>query len=114
MIVIFRKNFEIYHVSYLWYTLMGTVIVIIVSLLVSFITKPLNPNEVNTNLLAPFLRTLVKSPIRGNESVIYNFSAIEVKKFRGFTNITQQIHRYNVKTDNIRWMYFFFLFLGSG
>jgi hypothetical protein len=102
MMVIFRKNFEIYHVSYLWYTLMGTVIVIIVSLLVSFITKPLNPNEVNTNLLAPFLGTLVKSPIRSNESVIYNFPAIEVKKFRGFTNITQQIRRYNVKTDNIR------------
>ncbi|XP_068904857.1 sodium-coupled monocarboxylate transporter 1-like [Tenebrio molitor] len=72
-----EKNFEMYHVSYLWYTLMGTVIVIIVSLLVSFITKPLNPNEVNTNLLAPFLGTLVKSPIRSNESVIYNFPAIE-------------------------------------
>lgn len=53
-------GFQIYHISYLWYTLVGSSICIIVSLIASYVTGPNRPSELNPNLLAPFVRKLIK------------------------------------------------------
>ena len=55
-------GFQIYHISYLWYTLIGSLICIIVSLITSFIIGPNAPKELDEKLLAPFVRKLIKSP----------------------------------------------------
>lgn len=52
-------GFQIYHISYIWYTLVGTSICIIVSLVASFIIGPNNPCDLNPQLLAPFVRKLI-------------------------------------------------------
>jgi solute carrier family 5 (sodium-coupled monocarboxylate transporter), member 8/12 len=53
-------GFQIYHISYIWYTLVGSAICIIVSLIASYIMGPNKPSELNPNLLAPFVRKLIK------------------------------------------------------
>lgn len=53
-------GFHIYHISYLWYTLVGSSICIIVSLIASYIMGPNKPSELNPKLLAPFVRKLIK------------------------------------------------------
>jgi solute carrier family 5 (sodium-coupled monocarboxylate transporter), member 8/12 len=55
-----EAGFQIYHISYLWYTLVGSAICIIVSLIASYIMGPNKPSELNPNLLAPFVRKLIK------------------------------------------------------
>jgi solute carrier family 5 (sodium-coupled monocarboxylate transporter), member 8/12 len=57
-------GFQIYHISYLWYTLVGSSICIIVSLITSYITGPNDPAALNPKLLAPFVRKLIKSSRR--------------------------------------------------
>lgn len=52
-------GFQIYHISYLWYTLVGSSICIIVSLIASYVIGPNKPCELNPNLLAPFVRKLI-------------------------------------------------------
>jgi sodium-coupled monocarboxylate transporter 8/12 len=54
-------GFQIYHISYLWYTLVGSSMCIIVSLITSYITGPNDPAALNPKLLAPFVRKLIKS-----------------------------------------------------
>lgn len=54
-------GFQIHHISYLWYTLVGSSICIIVSLIISYIIGPNDPAELNPKLLAPFVRKLIKS-----------------------------------------------------
>jgi len=66
-------GFQIYHISYLWYTLLGTSITIVISLVVSYITGPNIPNELNPNLLAPFVRKLIKP--RPSEAVANDTAA---------------------------------------
>lgn len=53
-------GFQIYHISYLWYTLVGSSICIIVSLIASYVIGPNKPCELNPNLLAPFVRKLIR------------------------------------------------------
>lgn len=53
-------GFQIYQISYLWYTLLGSAICIVVSLIVSYVIGPNKPSELNPNLLAPFVRKLIK------------------------------------------------------
>jgi solute carrier family 5 (sodium-coupled monocarboxylate transporter), member 8/12 len=52
-------GFQIYHISYIWYTLVGSSICIIVSLVASYIIGPNNPKDLNPQLLAPFVRKLI-------------------------------------------------------
>lgn len=49
----------LYRLSYLWYTLVGATVSMAVALLVSFLTKPLDPRDVDGALLAPFVRRLI-------------------------------------------------------
>lgn len=53
-------EFAIHEISYLWYTLVGTTITIVVAVIVSFIIGPNKPHELDPNLLAPFVRRMIK------------------------------------------------------
>jgi solute carrier family 5 (sodium-coupled monocarboxylate transporter), member 8/12 len=53
-------GFQLHHISYLWYTLVGSAVCIVVSLIASYATGPNRPSEMNPNLLAPFVRKLIK------------------------------------------------------
>lgn len=62
--------------SYLWYCLIGTFVALFVGLLVSFLTKPLNPKDVDPRLLAPFVRRLIgsrKYPNQPEDGIIYAY-----------------------------------------
>ncbi|KAH0998468.1 hypothetical protein HUJ05_008574 [Dendroctonus ponderosae] len=59
----------IYRLSYLWYTLMGTLVAIIVGVTISFFSKPNDPRDVDPKLLAPFLRRWIKPRKYPNETM---------------------------------------------
>lgn len=40
----------------MWYALIGTIITIVVSLITSLLWKPIDPMQINTKLLSPFMR----------------------------------------------------------
>lgn len=54
-------GFQIHHISYIWFTFIGCAICIIVALITSYITGPNNPAEMDQNLLAPFVRRIIKA-----------------------------------------------------
>lgn len=54
-----EPEFAIYHISYLWYTLLGALITITTALAASYIFGPNKPSELDPNLLAPFVRKLI-------------------------------------------------------
>lgn len=76
---------HIYHISYLYYTLMGSTIVVISSFILSFLFGFQDPTEVDSRLLAPFLRKYIKSKPNihqianenGKETVTHNFDIKE-------------------------------------
>lgn len=55
----FEEGFQIHHLSYLWYTLLGALITIVVSLLVSFALGANDPRRIERKLLAPFVRRMI-------------------------------------------------------
>jgi solute carrier family 5 (sodium-coupled monocarboxylate transporter), member 8/12 len=63
-------GFQIHHISYLWYTLVGSAVCIVVSLIASYATGPNRPSEMNPNLLALFVRKLIKP--RSSEAATNN------------------------------------------
>lgn len=58
------EDFHIYHMSYLWYTLVGAFITIIISLIVSFITKPNRPEDIDLKFLSPCIRKFIKPRVK--------------------------------------------------
>jgi solute carrier family 5 (sodium-coupled monocarboxylate transporter), member 8/12 len=76
----------IFHVSYLYYTLLGSSIVTVLSVILSFIFGFQDPSEVDPRLLAPFLRKYINSKstskqqftsANGRDIVIHNFDTKE-------------------------------------
>lgn len=71
------ESFMLYRLSYLWYTLIGCTVSMSVALLVSFVTKPNDPRDLDQQLLAPFVRRLI--PLRrysnqpNNDGIIYAY-----------------------------------------
>lgn len=67
----------LYRLSYLWYTLVGALFSMLVGLIASFIDKPLDPRDVDSSLLAPFVRRLIPPrhfPNQPNsEEIIYAY-----------------------------------------
>lgn len=53
-------DYQIYHISYLWYTFFGAVITIVISLIVSYITGFNRVSDMDPKLLAPFMRKYIK------------------------------------------------------
>uniref|UniRef100_A0A182K1U7 Sodium/solute symporter n=1 Tax=Anopheles christyi TaxID=43041 RepID=A0A182K1U7_9DIPT len=51
--------FALYHISYLWYTIMGALITIIIAVIVSFIVGANKPDEMNPNLFSPFIQRIL-------------------------------------------------------
>lgn len=49
-------EFHIYHISYIWYTLVGSFVTISVSLIASFALGANDPHKMDPKLFAPFLR----------------------------------------------------------
>lgn len=81
---IVEPEFAIYHISYIWYTLFGAFLTIVVSLIASFIIGPNNPRSVDPKLLAPFVRKWLgtdgkrEEPV-GNEGDIRHASCLDLK-----------------------------------
>lgn len=73
----------IYRMSYLWYCLIGTSVALTVGLIVSFLTKPLNPKDVDPKLLAPFVRRLLGTsnyPNQPEDDIIHAFGPLSGQK----------------------------------
>lgn len=57
--IVVEPEFAVYHLSYLWYTLLGAVITIAVSLIASFVMGANDPRKIHPTLLAPFVRSIL-------------------------------------------------------
>lgn len=64
-----EPEFAIYQISYLWYTLLGAIITITVSLIVSAIKGFNDPRKMDPKLFAPFIRSLLKLEMKREEPV---------------------------------------------
>lgn len=79
-----EPEFAIYHISYIWYTLFGAFLTIVVSLIASFIIGANDPHQIDPKLLAPFVRQLLgtnnkrEEPL-GNEGDIRYASYMDLK-----------------------------------
>ncbi|XP_068084313.1 sodium-coupled monocarboxylate transporter 1-like [Anabrus simplex] len=51
--------FVLFRISYLWYTVLGAVVTMVVSLVVSFATGPNDPRDVEHRLLSPVIRWMM-------------------------------------------------------
>lgn len=58
------EGFKIYHMSYLWYTLVGASITIIISFIVSFLTIPNRPEDIDLKYLSPCIRKFIKPRVK--------------------------------------------------
>ncbi|KAJ4443728.1 hypothetical protein ANN_05505 [Periplaneta americana] len=56
-----QEPLYMYRISYMWYTLIGVVTAITVGLVVSFLTQPNRPQDVNTDLLTPVIHRFLPS-----------------------------------------------------
>lgn len=54
------EQLMIYRMSYLYYCMIGTLVAMFVGLIVSAITTPTDPRDIDPKLLAPFIRRLIK------------------------------------------------------
>jgi solute carrier family 5 (sodium-coupled monocarboxylate transporter), member 8/12 len=76
---------HIYHISYLYYTVFGSMIVIVASIILSFIFGFQDANDVDPRLLAPFLRKYIgaktvkqqSNNVNGREMVKHSFETKE-------------------------------------
>lgn len=77
---------HIYHISYLYYCLMGSTIVAVTSFLLSFIFGFQDPTDVDSRLLAPFMRKYINSKnskqqkfkiVNDKEAVVHEFEVKE-------------------------------------
>ena len=60
----YRQGFNILGISFMWYTLLGTIISIVVGGLVSLITCPQEPSKLNPKLVFPVLRRWVGKELK--------------------------------------------------
>lgn len=62
-------GFAIHHISFMWYTLFGCTLTIVVSLIASFATGANNPRDIDPKLLAPFVRKLLGNDVKREEPI---------------------------------------------
>lgn len=62
-----EPDYNIYHISYLWYTLTGALITIITSTIFSAIKGFNNPHEMDPQLFAPCIRKYLKLDMKREE-----------------------------------------------
>lgn len=56
-----EQEFAIYHISYIWYTLLGALITIVVSAIVTYVTGANDLQKVDPKLLAPLARRFLRT-----------------------------------------------------
>lgn len=64
-----EPEFAIYHISYMWYTLLGALLTITVSTIASFLIGPNDPYKIDPKLLAPFVRRILRKDSKRVEPV---------------------------------------------
>nr|CAH7758339.1 unnamed protein product [Callosobruchus chinensis] len=72
------EEYMFYRLSYLWYCLVGTFVALFVGMLVSFLTQPTDPRDIDPKLLAPFIRKYIKSreyPNQPEDGIIYAYGS---------------------------------------
>ncbi|VEN42988.1 unnamed protein product [Callosobruchus maculatus] len=72
------EEYMFYRLSYLWYCLVGTSVALFVGMLVSFLTQPTDPRDIDPKLLAPFIRKYIKSRVYPNQpedGIIYAYGS---------------------------------------
>lgn len=77
------ESFELHRISYMFFSIFGTIITIVVAFIVSFLIEDHNPLTVDPKLLAPFLRKFFYNPATNN--------------CNGKTTVT---HEFTIKDDN--------------
>lgn len=81
-----EPEFALYHISYLWYTFLGAVITMTVSLIVSAIRGFNDPRKMDPKLFAPCIRRLLKLEMKereeplGTEDDIRYASCVDLKE----------------------------------
>lgn len=77
---------HIYHISYLYYCLLGSTIVVVTSFLLSFIFGFQDSTEVDARLLAPFMRKFINSKEKQNYKIVNEKDAV--------------VHEFDIKDNN--------------
>ena len=73
--------FLLYRLSYLWYTLLGAIVSMIVALIASFFTNPTDPASLDPELLSPVIRRfLPKKEVKKQDVNMSLLSGYKVKK----------------------------------
>lgn len=76
LIINFLNFFRMYPIPYLCYSLIGTFLTMILGLLISFLTQLSDPRDVDPQLLAPFVKKLIrprKFPKEPRDEIIFAF-----------------------------------------
>lgn len=79
-----EPDFAIYHISYMWYTLFGALLTMVVSSIASYIIGPNDAQKIDPKLLAPFVRRILRKDIKredpvGTENDIRFASSLDLK-----------------------------------
>lgn len=67
ILIYFSITFVANGFSYVWYTTLGALVAIGIGLLISFIFKRNDPRDVDSTLLSPFIRKLIKPRLFPNQ-----------------------------------------------
>ncbi|XP_029732697.1 sodium-coupled monocarboxylate transporter 1-like [Aedes albopictus] len=73
-----EPEFALYHISYLWYTLMGALITIVIAVIVSFLVGPNKPDEMDSKLFSPFVARILDR--RRRRKAVHSQPRIEVSE----------------------------------
>jgi hypothetical protein len=80
--------FPLYRMSYLWYTLLGTIVSMTVALIASFLTNPIDPASLDPVLLSPVIRRfLPKKEVKKQDVNMALLSGYKVKKDKAYAFI---------------------------
>ncbi len=60
-LVFFRGGLiSFYSISYMWYSMIGAILVIVIGLIISFLTTPQDPEELDPEMISPPVNAFVK------------------------------------------------------
>jgi hypothetical protein len=80
--ICYSEVFPLYRMSYLWYTLLGTIVSMTVALIASFFMNPIDPSSLDPALLSPVIRRfLPKKEVKKQDVNMALLSGYKVKKY---------------------------------
>jgi hypothetical protein len=90
IIICYSDVFPLYQMSYMWYTLLGSIVSMTVALIVSFFTNPIDPASLDPVLLSPVIRRfLPEKEVEKQDVNMALLSANKVKKDKKHTFFCQ-------------------------